>query len=67
MAPADRWPYVHVANPAMRALNENVTAAPDIHDGWWLWWSWGEHVASIADRPRALARISQVLAVPGAQ
>lgn len=61
--PADRWPYVHVVNPYMRALNENVAAAPDTEGRWFFWWSWAEPVAEAGDIPRALARISRVLAL----
>jgi hypothetical protein len=62
--PADRWPYLYVVNPAMRALNENVTAAPDPAGVWWLWFSWGERLASAADLTGAVARLGRVLTAP---
>jgi hypothetical protein len=61
----DHWPRVHVANPSIRALNDDVIAAPDTSGNWWFWWSWAERIAHVTDPARALARITQVLAVDG--
>ncbi|MCW2913643.1 MAG: hypothetical protein JWN52_1711 [Actinomycetia bacterium] len=63
--PKDRWPYLHIVNPYMRALNDDVIAAPDAVGEWWLWWSWAERITQISDLPRAAARIRQVLAATG--
>lgn len=61
--PSEGRPYVHISNPAMRALNENVLAAPDSAGSWWFWWPWNERIAPITDICHVLARIGHVLAI----
>src|SRR5258708_6877903 len=62
-ASVSRLPYLRVLNPAMRALNDDVLAAPDSCGEWWYWWSWAERIAPVHDTGRVVARVARVLAV----
>jgi hypothetical protein len=56
-----RRPSLTVTNPRVTALSENVVAG----DGW-LWWSWAERIAAVADVDAAAEAITRVLAAsPG--
>ncbi|TDC78186.1 hypothetical protein [Actinomadura sp. 7K507] len=62
-AHADRRPSALVANPAMRALNENVIAARErSDDGWSYFYGWGERIAPCADPSAAATALARVLA-----
>ncbi|MFI0409684.1 hypothetical protein [Actinomadura sp. 3N508] len=60
--PRDQPPVLHVLNPDVSALTENVLAE-QAADGWWYWWSWAERIAPADDAPTAAARIARVLAI----
>ncbi|QXJ24582.1 hypothetical protein AGRA3207_005933 [Actinomadura graeca] len=65
-APADRWPSALVANPRMRALNENVIAVLERPgDTWAYYYGWGERIAPCTDVSGAVKALSRVLAVRG--
>ena len=55
--PEGRVPSLSVTNPQATALNEHVVAG----DGW-LWWSWAERIAAVADVGAAADAITRVLA-----
>jgi hypothetical protein len=57
LAPEGRVPSLQVTNPQATALNENVVAGEG-----WLWWSWAERIAEVADVGTAADAISRVLA-----
>ncbi|WP_131740518.1 hypothetical protein [Actinomadura roseirufa] len=62
-APADRRPSALVANPEMRALQENVIAAPERSGGAWAYfYSWGERIAPCDDPSGAATLLGRVLA-----
>ncbi|TDC55098.1 hypothetical protein E1281_14190 [Actinomadura sp. KC345] len=62
-AHAGRRPSALVANPRMRALQENVIAARERSDGGWSYfYGWGERIASCADPAAAAAALGRVLA-----
>ncbi|MCW2919720.1 MAG: hypothetical protein JWN52_7788 [Actinomycetia bacterium] len=55
-------PYVLVLNPKMRALNDEVIAAPDAAGDWWYWWSWAERIAPVDDAAQVVVWVARVLA-----
>jgi hypothetical protein len=57
---ADRWPFVRVVNPRLRALNEDVMAAP-CEGRWFYWFSWAERITELTDPSGATSRIEHVL------
>jgi hypothetical protein len=64
LAPAGRVPSLHVVNPAILALAEDIYAGCCEDGRWWFWWSWAERIASDDDLEGAAARIQHVLAAP---
>jgi hypothetical protein len=62
MAPPERVPSLYVANPAARALEENVYAGCGQDGQWWFWWSWAERIAVADDIDQAATTIVRVLA-----
>jgi hypothetical protein len=64
LAPAGRVPSLHVANPAVLALAEDIYAGCCEDGRWWFWWSWAERIAADDDLESAAARIGHVLAAP---
>ncbi|WP_067455418.1 hypothetical protein [Actinomadura macra] len=65
-AHADRWPSALVANPRMRALNENVIAVQERPaDTWAYFYGWGERIAPCSETADAAALLARVLAVRG--
>ena len=63
-APAGRVPSLHVVNPAVLALAEDIYAGCCEDGRWWFWWSWAERIAADDDLESAAARIEHVLAAP---
>jgi hypothetical protein len=62
-APADRRPTALVANPRMRALNENVIAVRERSgDDWAYFYGWGEKIAPCTDPSGAASALGRVLA-----
>jgi hypothetical protein len=64
LAPAGRVPSLHVVNPAVLALAEDIYAGYCEDGRWWFWWSWAERIAADDDLESAAARIEHVLAAP---
>jgi len=64
LAPAGRVPSLHVANPGVVALAEDIYAGCCEDGRWWFWWSWAERIAADDDLEIAAARIQHVLAAP---
>ena len=67
LAPPGRVPSLHVVNPAVRVLAEDIYAGCCEDGGWWYWWSWAERIAADDDLEGAAARIGHVLAAPRAR
>jgi hypothetical protein len=64
LAPPGRVPSLHVVNPAVLALAEDIYAGCGEDGRWWFWWSWAERIAADDDLENAAARIEHVLAAP---
>jgi len=64
LAPPGRVPSLHVVNPAVLALAEDIYAGCCEDGRWWFWWSWAERIAADDDLESAAARIEHVLAAP---
>jgi hypothetical protein len=65
LEPQGRLPSLHVVNPGVLALAEDVYAACCEDGQWWYWWSWAERIAAADDDlEAAAARIGHVLAAP---
>jgi hypothetical protein len=64
LAPPGRVPSLHVVNPAVLALAEDIYAGCCEDGSWWFWWSWAERIAADHDMESAAARIGHVLAAP---
>jgi hypothetical protein len=62
MAPPGRVPSLHVVNPAVSVLAEDVYTGRGQDGTWWFWWSWAERITSGEDLEGAAAMIKQVLA-----
>jgi hypothetical protein len=65
LAPPGRVPSLHVVNPAVLALAEDIYAGCCEDGGWWFWWSWAERIAAEDDLEGAAERIWHVLAAGG--
>jgi hypothetical protein len=64
MALPGRPPRLYVANPAARALEEDVYAQRGKDGIWWLWWSWAERIAPADDLFQAADVIMRALSLP---
>jgi hypothetical protein len=62
MTPPGRVPSLHVVNPAVTSLAEDVYAGRAQDGLWWFWWSWADQIAPGEDLEGAAAVISRVLA-----
>ncbi|RFS85678.1 hypothetical protein D0T12_11805 [Actinomadura spongiicola] len=58
--PRGQSPTLHVLNPDVSALTENILAE-EAADGWWYWWSWAERIAPATEPTTAADRIARVL------
>jgi hypothetical protein len=61
LTPPGRLPSLHVVNPAVFALTEDVYAGRSRDGAWWFWWSWAERIAASEDVEGAAAMIEHVL------
>lgn len=59
--PRGQPPSLHVVNPDVAALTENILVEQGA-GGWWYWWSWAERIAAADDVTAAAARVAHVLA-----
>lgn len=62
ITPPGRVPSIHVVNPMVASLAEDVYAGRAQDGLWWFWWSWAEQIALGEDLDGAAAMISRVLA-----
>src|SRR5690242_19694873 len=63
MAPPGRVPSLHVVNPVMSRLAEDVYVGRSQDGLWWFWWPWAERIAPGDEHAAAAARIARVLSV----
>ncbi len=61
MAPAGRVPSLHVVNPAVSRLAEDVYVGRSQDGLWWFWWPWAERIAPGDELAAAAALIARVL------
>ena len=61
MAPAGRVPSLHVVNPSMARLAEDVYVGRSQDGLWWFWWPWAERIAPGDDVAQAATLIAKVL------
>jgi len=61
MTPAGRVPSLHVVNPAVCRLAEDVYAGRSQDGSWWFWWPWAERIAPGDDLAAAAEAIARVL------
>jgi len=65
VTPVGRLPSLHVTNPAVPRLCEDVYAACGPDGGGWFWWPWAERIAPDADVPAAATAVARVLRLDG--
>ncbi|MDR2987329.1 MAG: hypothetical protein LBV34_21080 [Nocardiopsaceae bacterium] len=63
MAPPGRVPSLHVVNPVVSRLAEDVYFGRSRDGLWWFWWPWAERIAPGEEHAAAAARIASVLSV----
>ncbi|HUC58473.1 MAG TPA: hypothetical protein VMA95_13810 [Streptosporangiaceae bacterium] len=61
MTPAGRIPSLHVVNPGMPRLAEDVYVGRSQDGQWWFWWPWAERIAPGGDIAEAAAAVARVL------
>jgi len=61
IAPAGRVPSLHVVNPAVSRLAEDVYVGRSQDGLWWFWWPWAERIAPGDELAAAAALIARVL------
>lgn len=61
ISPAGRVPRLHVANPVVSRLAEDVYVGRSQEGVWWFWWPWAERVASADEVAGAADIIAKVL------
>jgi hypothetical protein len=61
MTPSGRVPSLHVVNPAVPRLAEDVYVGRSQDGLWWFWWPWAERIAPGDEVAAAAAAIAKVL------
>lgn len=61
LAPAGRVPSLHVVNPAVSRLAEDVYVGRSQDGLWWFWWPWAERIAPGDELQKAAELIARVL------
>ena len=61
MSPAGRIPCLHVVNPMVSRLAEDVYVGRSQDGLWWFWWPWAERIAPGDQLGAAAAVIARVL------
>ncbi len=61
VTPAGRVPSLHVVNPSVARLAEDVYVGRSQDGLWWYWWSWAERIAPGDDIAEAATVIARVL------
>jgi hypothetical protein len=59
--PGGRVPSLHVVNPLMSRLAEDVYVGRSQDGMWWFWWPWAERIARGDDLSAAADVIARVL------
>jgi hypothetical protein len=62
VTPPGRVPSLHVVNPHLGALAEDIYVGRGQDGLWWFWWSWAERIAIGEDLEGAATMIERVLA-----
>jgi hypothetical protein len=63
--PSGRIPGLHVVNPALPRLAEDVYVGRTQDGSWWYWWPWAERIAPGSETAVAAALIAKVLDAGG--
>lgn len=63
VSPQGRVPSLHVVNPSVSRLAEDVYVGRSQDGLWWFWWPWAERIASGDNAPQAADLIARVLNV----
>ena len=63
MSRQGRVPSLHVVNPRVSRLAEDVYVGRSQDGMWWFWWPWAERIASGDNAAQAADRIARVLNV----
>ncbi|HVB45204.1 MAG TPA: hypothetical protein VNF47_21215 [Streptosporangiaceae bacterium] len=61
ITPAGRAPSLHVVNPVMGRLAEDVFVGRSQDGAWWFWWPWAERIAPADKVSAAATLIAKVL------
>ncbi len=61
VTPFGRVPSLHVVNPTVSRLAEDVYVGRSQDGSWWFWWPWGERIAPGNTVAAAAALIAKVL------
>lgn len=61
VTPNGRVPRLHVVNPAMPRMTEDVYVGRTQDGLWWFWWPWAERIARGDELGEAAAIIARVL------
>ena len=61
MAPPGQVPSLHVVNPVVSRLHEDVYFGRSRDGLWWFWWPWAERIAPGDQHAAAAALIARVL------
>ncbi|GIH97116.1 hypothetical protein ACFFMN_19905 [Planobispora siamensis] len=62
-APEDPLPRLHVVNPMVPAMTEDVLAAHEEDGEWWFWLSWAGRLGHADDIATVAERVASVLHV----
>ncbi|MEU4829521.1 hypothetical protein [Streptosporangium sp. NPDC023615] len=62
-SPAEPHPRLHVTNPMVPAVTEDVLAAHEEDGEWWFWLSWAGRIGQAEDVATAAERVASVLHV----
>jgi hypothetical protein len=61
IGPRGRVPGLHVVNPSVSRLAEDVYVGRSKDGLWWFWWPWAERIASADNAAQAADLIARVL------
>ena len=61
ITPPGRVPSLHVVNPVVSRLAEDVYVGRSQDGLWWFWWPWAERIAPGDQLAMAAAQIARVL------
>lgn len=65
MTPHGRIPSLHVVNPAVSRMAEDVYVGRSQDGLWWFWWPWAERIAPGDQVAQTAAMIAKVLDANG--